>query len=377
MTSVVLFGTSSFIRLVLKKRLSMHNDLHILGDFIPTDEDGLHLIAEKKPQIILFDLDVPSLKGLEMVQSIIKIHPNCAVIVLLNLSIGGAEVALKALEIGAVDFIHKESSVLEIDLHAFENALLAKIKQWSNYLSSLAGTFRIFSEPNTKPSLHAELNPRNLNVPTPVINPTWEASYTIPKKNAKKINLVLIGVSTGGPLTLLNMLSKIKKKLNCPIVIAQHMPPAFTKSLSSHLQVETSLNIVEGNHALLLEPGMIAIARGGIDSKIQRVSSNQFMLVEKKNVITGIHPSVDFLFTSASTLACEILAIILTGMGSDGLDGVRKLYYQGATIVAQNPDTCVVNGMPLSIIHAGYVHHILNPELVGELINEWCTDSDN
>lgn len=356
MTSVLLLGDISFVRLVLRKRLSMQPNITVIGD-MPNNNFSIEFIAKNKPDIILIDIDVPNLIGIGQIKSIMQHHPAATVIVLLNLTIGGAEVALKALEYGAVDFVHKESMLTEMDIQALDNALVAKIHQWgaSNKKNlSHRGVLQSHDKYASAPKTSLDI-----------------LQNTPPKLPKRPIDLVLIGISTGGPLTLLSVLSQIER-LNCPMIIAQHMPQAFTKSLSIHLNHETGLNIIEGNHALPLEDGQIVIARGGIDSYVQRVAGQRLMLVEKKDSAQVIHPCVDVLFESAAQLQCNVLSIIMTGMGSDGLIGAKKLKDKNLIIVAQDPSTCIVSGMPASIIENNLATYILNPEEIGRLINNWC-----
>lgn len=383
MTSILIAGDSSFIRLVIRKRLAAHGDVHVVGDS-PNNASAITMIRDFCPDIVLVDIDVPTPTSLLSIQNILQEIPTCTIIVLMNLSIGGAELALKALEYGAVDFIHKESSIVDIDMHAFDMALVAKIKQWS-MPSVLRSSHATGSNSN---GIKKNLSSSSLSLSqsssspagaqgtgsTPVFSPLIDINKKVPpKKPRRAIDLVMIGISTGGPLTLLKVLNKVKK-LRCPLIIAQHMPQAFTKSLSIHLRNETNLNVVEGTHALPLEPGMVVIARGGTDSRVQVVNQNRLMLIEKVDPMQIIHPSVDVLFQSVAQLSCETLSIIMTGMGCDGLEGVKRLYAKQQTIIAQDPETCIVSGMPSAIIDANLASYILAPEFIGELISNWCED---
>lgn len=185
------------------------------------------------------------------------------------------------------------------------------------------------------------------------------------------IDLITIGTSTGGPTALLNLLKSIRE-LSCPMVIAQHLPENFTKQLASDLHTETGLNVIEGRHGLNLYPGLIVIARGGVDSFIQADSIGNMTLQEKMPSDLLCHPSIDVLFESAAQLSKPVLGIILTGMGSDGKLGARAIINTDSTIIAQAPETCTVDTMPKTVIEDGHATYVLKVSEIADTLSKWC-----
>lgn len=187
------------------------------------------------------------------------------------------------------------------------------------------------------------------------------------------IDLIVTGASTGGPTTLLSLLRSIRE-LNCPMVIAQHLPENFTKQLASDLHTETGLNVIEGKHGLNLHPGLIVIARGGVDSFVQEDPVGNMRLQEKTSSDLLCHPSIDVLFESAAQLQKSVLGIVLTGMGSDGKLGARAIINMGNTIIAQAPETCLVDTMSKTVIEDGHATYVLKIPEIADVLSKWCVN---
>jgi chemotaxis response regulator CheB len=185
----------------------------------------------------------------------------------------------------------------------------------------------------------------------------------------KKIDLVIIGVSTGGPGVLEEFLKDIDA--HCvPILIAQHLPKGFSTQLLEYLQQESKNTIVEVSSKIELKPGQIAIAQSGFDVEVIQQNDKVFAVRKELND-DPFHPSIDRLFFAASSLDESIVAIVLTGMGKDGTLGGKSLKASGKFIIAQEPSTCVVDGMPKSIIDSGLSDAVLTPKQIIEQINTW------
>jgi two-component system chemotaxis response regulator CheB len=177
--------------------------------------------------------------------------------------------------------------------------------------------------------------------------------------------LVVLGISTGGPATLPQTL-KAMGKLKCPMVVAQHMPPMFTVGFARHLSAETGLQVVESTDGMEVKPGMVVIIKGGTDAVIREPFPGRLMLYERTSTEANIHPNADVLFRSAATVSCPVVAVVMTGMGRDGMVGAKELVARKACpVLVQSPDSCIVDGMPSSVIEAGLATAVLAPAALG------------
>jgi chemotaxis response regulator CheB len=198
---------------------------------------------------------------------------------------------------------------------------------------------------------------------------------TYASKFPKTVDLIIIGVSTGGPAVLSEFLKDIQASC-IPILIAQHLPKGFSSQLSDHLQIDSKNKIVEVSLKTKLNHGTISIAQAGFDIEVIKEDGHYYAL--RKNMNSDpFHPSVDRLFSSASELEGDIASIILTGMGKDGTQGCAKLKQNNKFIIAQNLETCAVDGMPRSVIESGFADAVLSPKDIVSRINIWCRNGHN
>ena len=187
------------------------------------------------------------------------------------------------------------------------------------------------------------------------------------------VYMVVLGISTGGPATLPHVL-KAMGRLPCPMVVAQHMPPMFTSGFASHLRNETGLNVLESTEAMELKPGMVVIVKGGTDVVVREPFPGKLMLYEKTDPNANIHPNADVLFRSAASTSCPVVSVIMTGMGSDGMQGAKELVARkNSAVLVQEPQTCIVDGMPSSAINAGLASAVLAPKELGLRLSRLCT----
>jgi len=340
MTKVLIVDDSAFMRIAVRKMIEVYPDIQVVGE-AKNGAVGLQMAQELRPDVITMDVEMPEMDGITATREIMASAP-CPIIMLSSLTERGAVTTIKALEMGAVDFIPKKSSFVQLDIVQIGEELVGKIRYWAQQKKFPAQR---------------------------------RTDYSLPLAGKKlspigKVDLVVVGISTGGPAAMPKFLNNMGR-IGCPVVIAQHMPAVFTKGFADHMRAETGLNVVEGSDGLVLEPGMVVVAPGGTDS-IVREPLGKLTLYLKLHDGMNIHPNADVLFRSAASLSCGVVAVIMTGMGNDGTQGAKELHKRNALILAQSPDTCVVDGMPEAAIAAGVVSDALPLEELGRRLAKWC-----
>ncbi len=354
MTRVLIADDSAFMRIALKKMLSEFDDIEIVGE-ASNGQIAVQMAKELKPDVITMDVEMPVMNGIDAVREIMAASP-VPVIMVSSLTEKDSQTTLTALGHGAVDFIAKQSSFVQLDIVKIGQELVGKLRYWGS---------RKAHGLNLRPSAPAEVHGHAAahEVP-PLPLPTLRH---VEKRPAPE--LVVLAISTGGPATLPGML-KTMGRLKCPMVIAQHMPPMFTNGLAAHLRKDTGLNVIESSDGLRLEPGMVVIAKGGTDLVVRELAPGHLSVFEKLNADAPFHPNADLLFSSAAKLSCEVVGVVMTGMGSDGMKGTRELVERkGSIIIAQQPASCVVDGMPSSVIEAGLASAVLAPQELGRRLS--------
>ena len=347
MIKVLIVDDSAFMRIAMRKMIQSDPDILVVGE-AKNGAIGLQMARELHPDVITMDVEMPEMDGITAVREIMASAP-CPIIMVSSLTEKEAAITVKAMEAGAVDFIPKESSFVQLDIVKIGEELVGKIHLWAKKKS-------------TSLSFGGIVRP---------------ATFQLPAITGKKISpvgkvgLVLVGISTGGPAAMPKFLKNMGR-LNCPVVIAQHMPPLFTKGFADHMRIETGLNVVEGEHGMKLEPGMIVIAPGGTDSVVRELFPGQISLFLKLNEEVNIHPNADTLFRSATSLSVGLVAVVMTGMGCDGTEGAKELSKRNVPILVQSLETCVVDGMPGSVIAAGLEPEVLSLEDLGKRLAKWC-----
>lgn len=340
MIKLLIVDDSAFMRMALRKMVEGNADIRVVGEA----KDGVvavRMAQELRPDVITMDVEMPELDGIEATRAIMASAP-CAIIMLSSLTTSGAVTTIKALEMGALDFISKKSSFVQLDIAQIGGELVEKIRYWALHRASLRS-----STPGALPSLSKKIIP------------------------AGKVGLVVVGVSTGGPAAMPTLLHSMGR-LACPMVIAQHMPAVFTKGFADHMRYETGLNVLEGRNGMALEPGMVIVAPGGTDSIVREPFPGRLMVCQRMSDTAPIHPNADVLFQSAAVLSVAVVAIIMTGMGNDGVKGAQALALRNTPVLVQEPSTCVVDGMPGSAIEAGVATESLMLEEMGRRLAKWC-----
>jgi two-component system chemotaxis response regulator CheB len=348
MVRVLIVDDSAFMRNALSSMLAGDPGITVVG----TARDGqeaLEKIPLLKPDVVTMDIEMPRMDGLTALKNVMERHP-LPVIMVSSLTAEGAEATLQALDLGAVDFIPKNLSELSVNIMRIKEILVEKIKQF--------GRIRVAMGLLKKRPLPRQTEPVKYNV-------------TI-RTAERRVGIVAIGTSTGGPGALQQIIPVLPKDFPVPVVIAQHMPPNFTKAFAERLNQLSKITVKEAEEGESLQPGMVFVAPGRGHMRLKR-----FGAIDTRVTISELRddfiyrPSVDALTMSVAELyPGRSLGIILTGMGNDGLKGLGAMKKSGGKIYAQDENTSVIYGMPKAVIEAGLADKILPlEEMAGEIIN--------
>ncbi len=332
---VLIVDDSAFIRHTLQKRLLLYSDIHVI-DVARNGVEALARIPELNPDVIVLDVEMPQMDGLTALKHIMTEFPT-PVIMLSALTQHGTSTTIRALMRGAVDFVSKPDA--NVSLHNVIEELVKKIR-----LAAQMQQVK-FSDQRISTSTLEKVPPRSFN-------------------NGDK--LIIIGTSTGGPRALRHVIPSLPTDLPAAVLIVQHMPAGYTTSFAQRLNELSLLTVREAAEGDHLACGLALLAPGGFHLKVNK----KRVFLDEGPPRNHIRPSVDITMeTAVSYFGSNIIGIILTGMGVDGTDGAAAIKAAGGTIIAENEQTSIVNGMPGSVVKAGLADYVLStPEIAPALV---------
>ncbi len=351
---------SVLFRRVISEALSSFPDVEVVGS-APNGKLAVQKVRELKPDLLTLDLEMPEMDGLAVLDALRETGEDTMVIVVSALTLRGGRLTVQALEKGALDFITKPSS------SGAAQSREAIVKELAERLPALTNRHRI--RKLLKPTL-AQARPAA--PPEVQKKPDLDHAMKVMSRlaSAKKPEMILIGVSTGGPNALAQILPAIPGNIGVPILLVQHMPPIFTKSLAESLSAKCALRVCEACHNEPAAPNTVYIAPGGKHMRLAPGGGGSKIIeITDDPPENNCKPAVDYLFRSAAhKFPGRSMAVILTGMGSDGTLGLRLLKRNGCHIIAQDEPTCVVFGMPKAAIEAGIVDFVLPIDAIASRI---------
>ncbi len=338
---VLVVDDSGFFRRRVKEMLQSDARLEVVGEAADGAE-AVKLAAQLKPDVITMDIEMPVMDGITATRRIMREKP-CRILIFSSLSTDGAPATLDALDAGAVDYLPKRFEDISRNRDEATRALCERVYTLGR------GTARTPAVRTAPPSQTTQLRPSAAPPPRPQV---------APRKGQFK--LLAIGTSTGGPVALQEVLSKLPAGFPLPIILVQHMPGSFTPAFASRLNQLCAITVKHAEDGDTLEPGTAYLAPGGMQMVLESRGGRQVLRVSEAEAGQTYKPCVDITFSSlAKVFPAQTLAVVLTGMGADGREGARALKQGGSQVWSQDEASCVVYGMPAAVAEAGLSDRVL------------------
>lgn len=346
--NVLVVDDSAFMRKAISKMLESDPAIKVMA--VARDgKEGVNLVKHLKPDIVTLDIEMPRMDGLSALKAIMAENPT-PVIMVSSLSEAGARITLQALDCGAVDFIPKNLVNVAIDVMKIQNELIEKIKTYAGKRVA-----------RVRPKLgSAIIAPQRLSIVP-----------TAAKSRIMKPAILAIGTSTGGPKALQDVLPKFPADFPVPTVVVQHMPKSFTGPFAERLNDNCAITVKEAENNEVLKAGFAYIAPGDSHLKVIRRGTEIRILLAQEPSDVLYKPSVTVMMDSvAEVFSGRSIAVMMTGMGADGLEGMRAIKNKHGRTIAQNEASCVVYGMPKAVVEANIVDKVVPlGQISGEVIN--------
>ncbi|MCM3759468.1 chemotaxis response regulator protein-glutamate methylesterase [Alkalihalobacillus oceani] len=336
------------MRKVISDMLNQDPRIHVIGT-ARNGEDALRKRKQLRPDVMTLDVEMPIMNGLETLKHVMNDDP-CPVVMISSTTKQGAENTLLAMEYGAVDFVTKPSGAISLDIDRVENEIVEKV-------------------------VYAARARLRRSSPKPIIQPR-ETQFATRQKRASSSparQMIAIGTSTGGPKALKDVITKLPGSLKAPVLIVQHMPAGFTRSLAERLDSLSEITVKEAENGDVLQDGIAYIAPGGYHLSVREQHSSYVIETHLEEPRRGHRPAVDVMYESLAAIDdIETIAVIMTGMGADGSEGLMKLKQSGSCYaIAEAEESCVVFGMPKVAIRTKLVDEVVHiQEIAGRIIRQ-------
>jgi len=320
---------------------------------------ALDKIPRVNPDVIVLDLEMPEMNGIQFLQERARLGIKIPVVILSSIARRGAEITMQALSLGASDFIQKPSGSVSEDIHLVKDTLVEKLLGYGGSYRRSQGK-KVLSPEEYKQQKAGQPTPagRGLDVLAALTSPpvSTPAKPPTPLRKPANTEIIAIGISTGGPDALRIVFADIDKDLTIPIVVVQHMPPGFTNEFAKSLDRICPLDVKEAEDGDAIQPGRILIAQGNKHLEVEKKSIKPVVRLSDSPLVSGHRPSADVLFASvAMAYQNHALGVIMTGMGRDGAAQLGTIYKEGGMTLGQDEASAVVYGMPRVAYELGHV----------------------
>ena len=357
---VLVVDDSALMRNLISKMIDGTNGLKVIGTAIH-GKDALEKLPKLAPDIIVLDIEMPIMNGIEFLRERKALGIKIPVLILSSIAEKGASITMQALSLGASDFVQKPSGAVSSNIMSVKGQVTEKLIAYGTRYRKFFKKAESVKLKSVETALKKE-EAAITETGVPVITPIRETG---------KIQLICIGVSTGGPEALRVIFSNIDGDLKVPVCVVQHMPAGFTLEFSRSLDRICPLDVKEAEDGDELKPGRILIAQGSRHLEIEKLEDRGIVHVTNQPPVCGHKPSVDVLFASAA-LAYQnhVLGVIMTGMGRDGAAQLGTIYREGGLTLGQDERTSIVYGMPRVAYELGHVMEQVPLERLGKRISE-------
>lgn len=377
MIRVLIADDSAFMRKVLSDLFKGQSDFEVVGTAV-NGQDAIEKVKKFQPDVLTLDVVMPVMDGLDALAIIMEQCP-LPVVMISSATQKGANETIRALALGAVDFVSKVGGAIS-KIDTIKDEILAKCRlaAKAHARKNIAASTPLTYKP--KPS-NLEPVTRRIEVrrrtglvlgQKPTINHVPNATAPVRKiipGTGKK--LVVIGTSTGGPQALQAVITRLPSNLPCGVIVVQHMPAGFTKSLADRLNSISAISVKEAENDEIIRSGQVYIAPGNYHLRIAPATASERKIVLSQEPPVGNHrPAVNVLFDSAAQFGRDLVSVIMTGMGADGCEGMKKIKATGGYSIAQDENSCVVYGMPKAVVDAGLADEIRPLNRIAEAIVE-------
>lgn len=339
---------SAFMRKMITDIINQSRLIEVIST-ARNGEDALEKVEKWKPDVVTMDVEMPIMDGITTLTHMMEKSPT-PVVMLSSLTKIGADKTMEAMSLGAVDFIAKPSGSISLNIKEIQQEIISKVEQ------AVVSNISTFQKREKAKSVSLDTESRFLKRNRPMVNP-----------------IIAIGSSTGGPRALQEIITNLPSDFKAPIVVVQHMPKGFTKSLADRLNKLSNVEVKEVENGDLIEKGKVYIAEGGKQFEVIGNGAELIAKVSKREPVNGHQPSVDVLFGSIARLPhCHPLSIILTGMGKDGSNGIVQLKqrHPRTITISQSKETCVVYGMPQAAERTSLVDYVLDIQDISTILQE-------
>ena len=369
MIRVLIADDSAFMRKVLSDLFNKQSDFQVAGTAI-NGKDTVEKVKKLKPDLLTLDVMMPVMNGLDALEIIMEECP-LPVVMVSSLTQEGADATIRALALGAVDFVGKAGGPIS-KIDSIEDEILTKCRGAAQAHVSktrpLKDSKPIVYTPKPKPPEPPIMRRIEVKRRTGYVLGQKPEIVKIPAANVPKPSyapsvsgkkLVAIGTSTGGPQALQSVVTLLPANLPCGVVIVQHMPAGFTKSLAERLNSISEISVKEAENDEIIRAGWVYIAPGNFHLRVAPVSGGGKKILLSQEPPVGNHrPAVNVMYDSVAQFGNDLVAVIMTGMGSDGCEGMTKIKANGGYSIAQDEPSCVVYGMPKAVVDAGLADEI-------------------
>ena len=371
-SKLLVVDDSAFMRKLISDFFADHLQIEVVGS-ARNGKDAIKKIQQLKPDVVTMDVEMPEMNGLDALKEIMQVCP-VPVVMLSSTTQQNAENTLTAIEYGAVDFVAKPSGTISLDLHKVQEELVHKVIEAAQIpIAKLKSPNNRIATLKADPIKPMKTEATILSTPKKFSTTIEKTSNKVDWSKASK-KIILIGTSTGGPRALQEVITKIPANIDAPILIVQHMPAGFTKSLATRLDQLSEIHVKEAELGDILQKGTAYIAPGGYHLKIRKVGATFAVVLDQTEPPrSGHRPSVDVMFEDVSQYPeFDKVAVIMTGMGYDGSKGLITLKKTGNVIaIAESAETCIVYGMPKAAVETQLVDEVADVDDIAQTIMKY------